>query len=155
MILLALGAMLVGGLIVWALTRTVDTSSPAPSVAEGFPTSSVATAPANTPVIGDTASTSFTPSTATAPPMASTTAPITVNSTPPPPSQADRSEVARISVEDLREKVKAGNVTIIDVRDASSYQTAHIPGSMNIPFASIAGSIDLIPKGKDIVLYCT
>lgn len=149
MVLLTIGGLLVAGLVVWALTRTVEAPT---SVTEGWVTDSVATAPASTPVLDTSATASAT--TATVPPT--TTAPLTVT-TPltPPPVQGERGSVARIAVEDLRERVKGGNVAIIDVRDAASYQAAHIPGSINIPFASIESQINLVPKGKEIVLYCT
>src|SRR5688572_32370555 len=91
--ILTIGALLVAGLVVWALTRTVEpTETPAPSVAE---TATPATAL-------DTVSTAA----PTVSPIASTTAGITTSSQAPVAS-GDNDEVPRISAEDLREKVKA------------------------------------------------
>jgi len=141
--MLAAGALVVAGLVVWALTRTVEPAQPT-SVFDNVATDSVATGPANSPV-PDTSGT----------PAASATAPNTATSATPPPVQGDRNAVARISVEDLREKVKAGTVSIIDVRDSAAYQQGHIPGSINLPFASLEGQLEMIPRGKEIVTYCT
>jgi hypothetical protein len=149
LILLAIGALLVAGLVVWALTRTVETGPS--SVMNGVPTDSVATGAASSPVMGDTAGTTATSNT-----IASTSVPITATSSAPPNSEDDElARVPRVSAEDLNEKFKAGSVTIVDVRDSAAYQASHIPGSINLPFASLEGQIDMIPRGKDIVTYCT
>ena len=153
---MSIGALLVVGLVGWALTRTVE---PTPSVManqEQFATSTVATTPSSTPSVSDTNAT-----TSTLSPIASSSAPVTFTSdtAPPPPSEhsqsPEKAAVARISAEDLRERVNSGNVVVIDVRDANSYAQGHIAGSLNIPFASVEGQLDTIPKGKQIVTYCT
>ena len=72
-----------------------------------------------------------------------------------PVIQGDKKEVPRISAEDLHEKVRTGSVTVVDVRDNASYEAGHIPGSLHIPLASVEANLDLLPKGKSIVTYCT
>jgi hypothetical protein len=149
-IVMAIGAVLVAALVGWALTRTVDTSTVTPQAAtEQFPTSTVPTTPGAEPAITETA-----PSTAGfANNTAGTSAPITA--VPPSGPIGDRSTVTRIAAEDLRDQLNAGAVTLIDVRDANSFAASHIPGSIHIPFASMEGMVDTIPKGKPIVTYCT
>lgn len=142
--MMAIGALLVAGLIVWALTRTVETSSPAPSVSSTISPSS------------DTSATLVPPidSTVSVVPPIDTV----VNDTAPPaaaPVQGDKSDVARIAAEDLREKHKANAVLVIDVRDATSFAQGHIPGALHIPMASVESNLDRIPKGREIVTYCT
>lgn len=142
MLILAAGGLLVLALVVWALTRTVE---PASVMA---PEGSVADATTGAPALGDTgfsttASTTPTP-TGTVPNVPTTPAPA-----------GDAAEVRRIAVEDLRAKNDRGEVTVVDVRDAASFAQEHIPGAINIPFASIEGQADMIPKGKPIVTYCT
>ncbi|HEX2062307.1 MAG TPA: rhodanese-like domain-containing protein [Thermoanaerobaculia bacterium] len=147
--MLAIGALLVAGLVVWALTRTVEPAA-TPAAAETAAVSTTAAA-------GTTAApTETTPVTGTTAPIASATAPITATSTTPPsPPQGDRSAVQRISAEELRNKMSGGNVVIVDVRDANSYQASHIAGAIHVPMSSIQTNLDLIPKGKEIVTYCT
>jgi hypothetical protein len=138
MAVLAIGALLVLGLIVWALTRTVE-----PSV-----TGSIAS---------DTTGTSVLPiDTATAPatPIASSTATIATSSHAPVIA-GSKKDVPRISAEDLKEKYNTGNVLIVDVRDQASYDANHIKGALHIPLASIEANLDLLPKEKEIVTYCT
>ncbi len=142
--MLTIGALLVAGLVVWALTRTVEPSVAAP----------LSTAETTAPIAIETAATST--STPAPPPATNTGAPSGFNSPLTPPTQSpDKAEVGRISAEDLQVKWKAGNVTVVDVRDALSFEAGHIPGALNIPLASVEANIDLLPKGKSIVTYCT
>ncbi len=160
LIVMSIGALLVVGLVGWALTRTVE---PAPSVManqEQFPTSTVATTPSSTPSVSDPNGTTAT-TTNPLSPIASTTAPVTFTSDIAPPTPSEHSQspekaaVPRIAVEDLRERVNAGSVVVIDVRDANSYAQGHIAGALSMPFATVEGQLDTIPKGKQIVTYCT
>jgi hypothetical protein len=152
-IVLVIGLVVVGGLVAWALTRTVDVTPSTPPTQESAPIA-VATAPITT----ETAARNTPPITFTAPPATTTAATTTAVTTTRPAEHdntAEKAAVPRIAVEDLKAKWGRHDVTIIDVRDAGSYAAAHIPGAMHMQFASIEGMIDMIPKGKPIVLYCT
>lgn len=155
LIVMSLGALLVVGLIGWALTRTVEPATSVMAGQEQFPTSTVATTPSNgTGMIAPNASTS------TLSPIASTTSPVTFTSdTAAPPSEhsqsPEKAAVARISAEDLRERVNRGDTVVIDVRDAASYAQGHIAGAISMPFATVEAQLDAIPKGKHLVTYCT
>jgi len=129
LIILLIGGLAVAALVVWALTRTVETpaSEPAPVAA---------TQPATNMPLTAT-------QTQTAPPFPQA-APVESNASVP-----------RMAVEDLREKWKAGSVTIIDVRDDASFAAGHIPSAMHIPLARVEGEMSSLPKQKQIVTYCT
>jgi hypothetical protein len=146
--MLTIGALLVAGLVVWALTRTVE-----PSVAAPLSTAETTTAP----IAIETAATS-TPVPSPAIDTAASSgfnSPLTPAGIAPPTQSPDKAEVGRISAEDLQQKWKAGSVTVVDVRDALSFEAGHIPGALNIPMASVEANLDLLPKGKPIVTYCT
>lgn len=146
--IMAIGAVLVAGLIVWALTRTVETASPVPSVSSTITPSTDTTASVIPPI--DT-------TVSVVPPIdtVANTAPLTATTAPVAVPQGDKSEVSRIAAEDLREKTKANSVLVIDVRDAASYASGHIPGALHIPMASVEANLDRIPKDREIVTYCT
>lgn len=137
MAVMVAGGVLVAALVVWALTRTVE---PAPEPAGVY--ADATTAPATT-----TPADSVPPITGTS----ATNAPV---ATPPRPA-GDPSSVQRIAVEDLRAKLNRNEVTVIDVRDATAFNARHIPGAINVPFASVEAMLDQIPKDKPIVTYCT
>lgn len=140
--ILTIGGILVAGLVVWALTRTVE--SPAATPADTQPVASTTF---------DTSSTAASPITTTNPPISTLTAPATLP--PAVPVEGERNDVARIAAEDLRAKYDRGEVTVVDVRTAADYASGHIPGALNIPFASVESMVDMIPKGKAVVTYCT
>jgi len=77
---------------------------------------------------------------------------------PAPAAPVARDETAsapRIEPDDLLAHFKAGDVTIVDVRDADSFVAAHIPGALHIPLARVEGEVPYLPKAKPIVTYCT
>jgi len=129
LIVLVIGGLLVAGLVGWALTRSV---TPERSVMEDVPSAPPAT---TTPPIETTATT--------------TTRPSEHDQDP------EKASVERVAVEDLHELQKADAVTVIDVRAADAFANGHIPGALNMPYASIESYLDMIPKGKPIVTVCT
>ena len=137
MAILALGGILVAGLVVWALTRTVEPATASSTTVSSVPAAS--DLPAVTPPPGtfDTAATQ--PTATMAPPAA------------PNPNDA----VARISVSELRDLHNRKDVTVIDVRDDTAFFEAHIPGALHIPMARIEVEAPNLPKDKPIVTYCT
>ncbi|HEX7154507.1 MAG TPA: rhodanese-like domain-containing protein [Thermoanaerobaculia bacterium] len=143
MIVLAVGGILVAALVVWALTRQVEPAQP--DVA-GFSTTSPSTPTASMPPANPMQPIPGTPTqTDSVLPMPTTAS----------PTDDPEAAVRRISAQDLKTKMDAGNVVIVDVRSAEQFQTGHIPGAMNMPFASVEGMMTALPKGKEIVTYCT
>jgi len=152
---MGVGAVAVAALVVWALTRTVqpvpdDTATPTASAPVGIEQPATGTLPP-----GDTSGyVPAPPMTTAGTPAAGTTAP-TSTYTPNPPNADENASVSRIAVTDLRAKVDAGQVTVIDVRDKTAFVTAHIPGSLHVPMATVESQVTFLPKGKPIVTYCT
>jgi hypothetical protein len=142
MAVLIAGGLLVAALVVWALTRTVEPDAPPP-----VPVADATTFSA--PAAADPAGT------APGIPAASDTSLTLPPPTTPAQPQGNPAAVKRTAVEDLRPQLTRGDVTVIDVRTAADYARGHIPGAINIPFASIETQFDSIPKGKPIVTYCT
>jgi rhodanese-related sulfurtransferase len=58
-------------------------------------------------------------------------------------------------VADLAKAAAAGQVLILDVRDASSYAEGHLPGALNVPLGELQQGLAAL-KGakKPIVAYC-
>ena len=140
MAIMALAGVAVLALVVWALTRTVQ---PAPSVMADVPAAIEQPVPTNTlPPPADTAQS----------PISVTG---TSTSTPFPPPEDENASVKRISVGDLKSQVDSKQVTVIDVRDKTSYINNHIPGALHIPLAQIESQISFLKKDKPIVTYCT
>jgi hydroxyacylglutathione hydrolase len=60
----------------------------------------------------------------------------------------------QITVAQLRERLGAEAVTVIDVRGRAEWETGHLPGVANIPLGLLLDRVDEIPARGPIVLHC-
>lgn len=71
--------------------------------------------------------------------------------------QADPETLALLSPRELASELKSGRVTLLDLRPAEEFATAHLPGARNLPFAGIdakeLSALDL-PAGGKVYAYC-
>jgi membrane protein DedA with SNARE-associated domain len=64
--------------------------------------------------------------------------------------------VARITAEELREKLDAGeDIVIVDVRSGLDAETDPLPGALHISAEELAVRHQEIPRDRDIVLFCS
>ena len=59
-----------------------------------------------------------------------------------------------IGVADLRRRLAAGDVTLLDVRPADEFAAGHIAGAISIPVDQLAARAASLPRRKEIVAYC-
>lgn len=72
-------------------------------------------------------------------------------------SMSDSSNAyAKITADEAKTMMDAGNVTIVDVRTAQEYADGHIPGAINIPLESIGSDkpAELTDTDADLIVYC-
>lgn len=50
--------------------------------------------------------------------------------------------------------LKARGATLVDVRSAGEFATAHAPGTVNIPLGDLANRLADIPNASPVVLCC-
>ncbi|NYI03937.1 ArsR/SmtB family transcription factor [Allostreptomyces psammosilenae] len=65
-----------------------------------------------------------------------------------------RDGAAEVTREELRARVAAGNVVVLDVRPVEEYRAGHIPGAVSIPIGQLRDRIDELPEDTEIVVYC-
>lgn len=66
--------------------------------------------------------------------------------------------IARITVEELKEKLDAGEqITIVDLRHSLDFEAEPevIPGALHIEAKELEEKNDRLPRGGEVVLYCT
>ncbi|MFR9795071.1 ArsR/SmtB family transcription factor [Streptomyces sp. MS06] len=61
---------------------------------------------------------------------------------------------SEVSQEELRARVEAGRVTVLDVRPAEEYRAGHIPGAVGIPLEELAQRLGELPEDAEVVVYC-
>jgi rhodanese-related sulfurtransferase len=65
-----------------------------------------------------------------------------------------RDTLEPIPPEELRRRLDAGDVTLIDVRPGDEFAAGHIPGALSVPVAELADRFRELSKRKEIVAYC-
>jgi ArsR family transcriptional regulator len=54
----------------------------------------------------------------------------------------------------LVNRVRKGEVILLDVRPEEEYRTAHISGAVSVPLKELNARLSKLPRGKEIVAYC-
>ena len=65
-----------------------------------------------------------------------------------------RGGLTAIGADEFRRRVKAGDVTLLDVRPVEEYRAGHIPGSLSIPVGELRSRLAELPRDREIVAYC-
>ncbi|HEY3002527.1 MAG TPA: metalloregulator ArsR/SmtB family transcription factor [Kribbellaceae bacterium] len=66
----------------------------------------------------------------------------------------DRGKLRTITRDDLRARLRDGDVVVVDVRPAAEYAAGHIRGAISIPVADLKARLGEIPDGSEVVAYC-
>jgi hypothetical protein len=60
----------------------------------------------------------------------------------------------RMPLDQLKKRVAAGGVVVLDVRSASAFADGHIPGALSIPLDQIEARLGELRKANAVVAYC-
>jgi rhodanese-related sulfurtransferase/DNA-binding MarR family transcriptional regulator len=66
----------------------------------------------------------------------------------------DRSTLLTMTRDELRTRLKDGDVVVLDVRPSPEYAAGHIKGAVSVPVTELEGRLDEIPEDVEIVAYC-
>jgi rhodanese-related sulfurtransferase/DNA-binding transcriptional ArsR family regulator len=66
----------------------------------------------------------------------------------------DRKDMDAIGFDELKSRMKAGAVVLVDVRPAKEYEAGHIPGAISIPHDELEDRLRELPKDQEVVAYC-
>ena len=65
-----------------------------------------------------------------------------------------RDEMEAVPADELMDRVKRGEVTVLDVRPAEEYAAGHLPGAINVPMNELEQHIRTLPARAEIIAYC-
>lgn len=65
-----------------------------------------------------------------------------------------RGAMEAVAGDELLRRVRAGEVTVLDVRPPEEYRAGHIPGALSVPVHELKARLKELPKDRDIVAYC-
>jgi rhodanese-related sulfurtransferase/DNA-binding transcriptional ArsR family regulator len=66
----------------------------------------------------------------------------------------ERGQVESVDQDALIARVKAGKVTLLDVRPSEEYEAGHIPGALNFPLSELERRLSQLPRRREVVAYC-
>lgn len=65
-----------------------------------------------------------------------------------------RHEFEQISVDELRNRLRQGQVVLLDARPQVEYQAGHLPEAISMPLDELERRLSELPPDKTIVAYC-
>jgi hypothetical protein len=132
-----------------------ETAAPTTAVAEPLATPAAAPTITSTVAATDTVSTYIPPTLQPVPTATVDTIMRRTTTEPMIPQVSSPTWPPRVTVEQARQMVEAGQAVIVDVRAAEYFDKRHIPGSVNIPLPDISARVDELPQGKRLLTVCT
>jgi rhodanese-related sulfurtransferase len=63
-------------------------------------------------------------------------------------------DVEAIDREELRRRMRRGEVILVDVRPGEEYEAGHIEGARSIPIDELDGRLAELPADREVVAYC-
>jgi rhodanese-related sulfurtransferase len=66
----------------------------------------------------------------------------------------DRSALDTMTRDELRKRLHAGDVVVLDVRPQPEYEAGHIPGAVSAPVQNLQGRLAEVRSGGEVVAYC-
>jgi len=77
------------------------------------------------------------------------------SATPVAGSPVSSADMPRITVQELKAKLDAGQAVVFDARGQSAYAQKHIAGAISMPQDEVAARLAELPTDKLAVFYCT
>jgi rhodanese-related sulfurtransferase/DNA-binding transcriptional ArsR family regulator len=66
----------------------------------------------------------------------------------------DRDILEPVSRKELAERLRAGTVTVLDVRPEDEFALGHVPGALNVPLHALEARLSELNPSQEIVAYC-
>jgi ArsR family transcriptional regulator len=67
---------------------------------------------------------------------------------------AERDRLEPVSRAELRERMRKGLVTVLDVRPEHEFNHGHLPGAVNVPLAELKRWLTRLDRQVEVVAYC-
>jgi len=66
----------------------------------------------------------------------------------------ERDSLEPVSRQELLQRLRAGEVTVLDVRPEDEFALGHLPGALNIPLRALKARLSELDLAKEVVAYC-
>ena len=65
-----------------------------------------------------------------------------------------RDSMEAVPAQELVQRLKRGEVTVLDVRPEEEYAAGHLPGAVNIPLSALQEQLATLPRDREVIAYC-
>jgi rhodanese-related sulfurtransferase/DNA-binding transcriptional ArsR family regulator len=65
-----------------------------------------------------------------------------------------RKQMTPVDRRQLLSRIRAGEVTVLDLRQEEEFVAGHIPGARSVPLGELTKALRSIPKDQEVVAYC-
>ena len=65
-----------------------------------------------------------------------------------------KDDLEPVPATELLDRVKAGLVTVLDVRPVEEYQAGHVAGAINVPLTELEARLHQLAPNQEVVAYC-
>jgi rhodanese-related sulfurtransferase/DNA-binding transcriptional ArsR family regulator len=65
-----------------------------------------------------------------------------------------RRQMTPVDRRQLLSRIRAGEVTVLDLRDESEFAAGHLPGARSVPLGVLRKALRSIPRDQEVVAYC-
>jgi len=59
-----------------------------------------------------------------------------------------------VAARELLERVRRGEVTVLDVRPVEEFAAGHLPGAVSVPLAELESRLGELPRDRQVIAYC-
>jgi len=66
----------------------------------------------------------------------------------------DESGAQPMDAQELAERLRMGDVVLIDLRPTEEFRAGHIPGAVSVPYSELEARLAELPTDRTIVAYC-
>jgi rhodanese-related sulfurtransferase/DNA-binding HxlR family transcriptional regulator len=66
----------------------------------------------------------------------------------------DRAGIEEITRDELAERLRAGNIIVLDVRPTAEFAAGHVRGARSVPITELRRHLRTLPNDTDVVAYC-
>lgn len=65
-----------------------------------------------------------------------------------------RHEFEKVTIDELRDRLRTGQVVLLDARPEVEYQAGHLPQAISIPLDELERRLNELPRNRTLVVYC-
>jgi rhodanese-related sulfurtransferase len=65
-----------------------------------------------------------------------------------------RHEFEKVTIDELRDRLRAGQVVLLDARPDAEYLAGHLPQAISIPLDELERRLGELPRNRTLVVYC-